>query len=79
MKNVSLNTTDQCYASQLFVHLWQKLLTLQFSQPFMINVKLCMMILLIELYPFITTFSDLDCISHQLQTVLTVNFNFLSD
>ena len=43
-----------------------------------INVKLCMMVLHIELYLFIT-FSDLDVISrsHQFQTAITENFMFL--
>ena len=44
-----------------------------------LHVKLCMMILLIELYLF-TTLSDLDHISRsqQCRTVLTENFVFLS-
>ena len=47
----------------------------------MINVKLCMMVVFTELYPFMQlTFSDLDCISRsqQCQTVLTENVMFLS-
>ena len=47
----------------------------------MIIVKLCMMVVLFKLYPFIATFSDLECISRsqQCQTVLTEKFMFVSD
>ena len=46
-----------------------------------IKVKLCMMVVLIALYPVVPLLSDLDCISRsqQCQTVLTENFIFLSD
>ena len=45
-----------------------------------INVKHCMMVVLIELYLLIPPFGDLDHISksHQCQTDLTQNFMFLS-
>ena len=44
----------------------------------MINIKLCSMVVHVELLPIHTTFSDLDCSSRsqQCQTALTENFMF---
>ena len=52
MKNVSLCNNDQWYASQLSVCGKNFYIAIFLDTINMINVKLCMMVVLIELYPF---------------------------
>ena len=84
MKHVS-PCNDQCDGGwQPSILKWKKLNNdvIFLDTINMINVKLCMMVVLIELYPFIPILVTLTvCISRSQcgQTVLTENFMFLSD